>query len=191
MGRTKTLMEIHGWNIDFTQLSGPARSNHHAPYLSDELYASPLNNLAALIYSIAEVRMGWEVGRFALFQNKNKPACVLNPDGFLCFATTDTVTWFSENVLALKTYVYPGDSMKLALPFTILDLTQSRFSFIRINNSLPYSIILESDGFKLKQNSDDPAFPSVDGREFEFSTLMWHPNKLLSNYVTCYFSAGT
>lgn len=38
-----------------------------------------------LLYDIAEVRMGWEIGRLAIYQNKKHPRLVLNAKNLIFF----------------------------------------------------------------------------------------------------------
>jgi hypothetical protein len=184
-------MLLEGWEIDIERLPGPKRGQSPALYVSDKLVPSPSGSLAALVYSIYEIRMGWEVGLFTLFEDKSNPTCILNPANFLCFSTEDTVTWLSDQLLALKKYAYDNRGNRIELPFAIIDIAGRRFSFIPIVNSLPYSISLEGNGLRLKENYRDERFPSEHNRFNALADLSWHPSQELSKFVDVYYAGCT
>lgn len=180
-------MNIKGWDIDIEALPGPRRREW--PPLSDELYPNPSGGLAALVYSIAEIRMMWYVGLLAVFKNRSDPVCVLNPKDFLCFSGGGkTVTWLADGLLALTKYSYQRSSNSLEVPFCLIDLESQLFSFIPAANSFAYSIHPEGEGFRLRENYPDNRFPSADNRLYTREQLDWYPINKLSDFERLYFS---
>jgi hypothetical protein len=182
-------MDIDGWEINVEALPGPQRHKWPAPYFSDEIYPNLSGGSAALVYSISEIRMMWYVGLLAIFQNRSDPVCILNPKDFLCFsAAGKTVSWLTDGLLALTKYSYQKSSNKLEVPFCLIDLDAQLFSFIPVANSFAYSVHLEGEDFRLKENHSDDRFPSADNELYTSEQLDWYPMDKLSDFDGLYFS---
>ena len=83
-------MNLDGWCIALENLSpGFDRSRLYSP--CDFVFECPNADLASLIYSVDEIRMGWRVGSFAIVQQKAHPSVVFSSQRFRCFSTRDTV----------------------------------------------------------------------------------------------------
>ncbi len=184
-------MLIDEWEIDVEKLPGPKRGQFPVLYFSDELFVAPSGNVAALIYTISEVAMGWNIGLFALFENKSNPDCILNPNDFRCFATEDTVIWLSNQLFLVKKYFYDRRENKIEIPFVVVDIIKERFSFLPVKNSIPYSAIVEEKGLRLKENYRDDNFPSENNRLFLFEELSWRPNRELFQFDDFYYASLT
>lgn len=186
-------MQIDGWNIDITQLQGPHHKNWS--YQFDHfLYQSNGDpDIACLIYDVAEIAMGWEVGLLAVFKNKINPELLLNPKNFLCIYTKDTVQFNGSGSLAfIKKYVAKdANNLRVELPFCIIDFESMRFSFINLVNSIPYSVLeSESRIFRLDENYSDTRFVSFNGRVIDIDVLKWFDIKDLGQFDELYLNSS-
>jgi len=113
---------IEGWKIDIDKLIHPDKKfvNYDFGYRGVEAKNS---NLGLILYDIAEIRMGWEVGRLAIFENKTKPKLIFNSKNLLCFNTSDTIQFNEkENFIFLKVFI--SSDNRVEIPFLILNLKE-------------------------------------------------------------------
>lgn len=76
---------IHGWKIDLKTTYGSLWRDKEKFHLREYLYESPDKNFAALLYGIAEIGVSKEIGRLALFRNKEKPELIANLPHLICW----------------------------------------------------------------------------------------------------------
>ena len=182
-------MLIDGWNIDINNLEGPHLQKwkykfDHFLYQSNEEH-----DLACLIYDIAEIAMGWDVGLLAVFSEKMNPELLLNPKNFLCFYTKDTVQFNSSgSIVFIKKYVASGaNNLRVELPFCVIDFKSNNFSYINLVNSIPYSVFeLETRHFRLDEHYTDTRFESFNGRVIDIDTLKWFDIEDLEKFDEIY-----
>jgi hypothetical protein len=73
----------------------------------------------------------------------------------------------------------------------VVDIVKERFSFLPVKNSIPYSVIVEENGLRLKENYRDDNFPSENNRLFLFEELSWRPNCELFQFDDFYYASLT
>lgn len=122
---------MEGWKIKIENLKGPDRTKW--PWLTDEIYISPDESIACLVYSIAETSMGWYTGKLAIFKNKTDPKQLFDTSSINCDGTSDHVVYFDNGQkIGIRTSVYDKRSNTIYTPFLIVDLVERQFSFIQI-----------------------------------------------------------
>jgi len=165
---------IEEWKIDLDKLIHPNKEFVNYDF-GNRGFETKNSNLGLILYDIAEIRMGWEVGRLAIFENKVKPKLIFNSKNLLCFNTSDTIQFNEkENLIFLKAFISSGN--KIEIPFLILNLKYEIFSIIKIINSLPYRIEeTTSNLFKLIEKYKDNRFESYNGKTIDISKLNWLP----------------
>ena len=175
-------MNLNGWEIDLESLLGPERGTPPLLYFTDAVYPSPDDAYAVLLYSITEIRMGWDVGRFALFTDRERPRLIENPEGFLCCHTDDSVIWLSNELFATRKLYYDSSTRKSNIPFTLVDLARNEYSFIPQVNSYPYGLVFDGATVKLVERRRDPRFPSRDGERHKLQDLPWYRLSQLEDF---------
>lgn len=166
-------MDYRGWNIDVDELPGPDRKKW--AYLHDESHIHDKSDVLCLIYSIAEIRMGWYAGRIVIFVNKDKPVLWLNPVNYVASGYSNHVS-FSANgrYIFIKISVFYEKLNRVYLPFLVVDTVDKRWSIIYISNGFHYDIEeIDDNNFKLKENYRDERFISMDDEFIELSELTW------------------
>lgn len=178
-------MNINGWDIDIDSLSGPNRKEWD--WLEDKLYHCEQRDIAFLIYSIAEIRMNWYVGKLAVYHNKISPKLILNPDSLLCFDAADTVFYTGDgNLVFVKLYVYYEQNLEC--PICILNLIKKTFTILPIINGFNYNFIESgSSAYKLIEKERDDRFNSFTGKVFDLENLRWYDWELLNDFPKWYF----
>lgn len=169
---------INGWTISASELvhSNKAFPKYDFGY---KIIESESGNLGLLLYDIAEIRMGWEICRLAIYENKANPKLIFNSKNLLCFYANDTIQIDkNESLIFLKVFI--SDKNKIEVPFLVLNLKDKIFSAIKIINSLPYKIQeVKLNEYKLIENYKDKRFESYDGRIIKTNELSWmHLNKI-------------
>jgi hypothetical protein len=76
---------LKGWEIDLRALYGRKWRDKEKWHLGEDLWESPDGRLAGLLYRIAEVGVSKEVGRLAVFRNKERPELVVNLPNLECW----------------------------------------------------------------------------------------------------------
>lgn len=177
---------IEGWKINIDKLIHPDKtfSNYNFDY---KIFESKNSNLGLLLYDIAEVRMGWEVGRLAIYQNKKKPHLILNVRNLLCFYTSDTIQ-FNENESLIFLKVFIRNNSSVEIPFLVLNLKNNMFSIIRVINSIPYRIEeTQSNEFILVEKYKDDRFESYNGKIIDINELDWFSINKIEEINKIYF----
>jgi len=179
-------MNLDGWEIDVDSLPGPKRGEWPALYFTDAIFPSPDGRCAAVLYSITEMRMGWDVGALAVFRNRDKPRLLLNSEQFLCCSTNDSIIWLTNDVFAAKKHYYDASVNKLNVPFAIIDLACNRYSYIALANSYPYGLAMDHSGIRLVENARDDRFPTRNGEHHQLEDMVWYPLSELRHFDTRY-----
>lgn len=177
---------IEGWKINIDKLIHPDKTfaNYNFDY---KIFESKNSNLGLLLYDIAEVRMGWEVGRLAIYQNKRKPQLIFNARNLLCFYTSDTIQ-FNENESLIFLKIFIRNDSSVEIPFLVLNLENNMFSIIRVINSLPYRIEqTQSNEFILVEKYKDDRFESYNGKIIDINELDWFSINKIEEINKIYF----
>lgn len=177
---------IEGWKINIDKLihTDKTFANYNFDY---KIFESKSSNLGLLLYDIAEVRMGWEVGRLAIYQNKKRQQLILNARNLLCFYTSDTIQ-FNENesLIFLKVFIINDSSVEI--PFLVLNLKDNMFSIIKVINSLPYSIEeTQSNEFIFVEKYKDDRFEPYNGKTIDINGLDWFSINKIEKINEIYF----
>lgn len=165
-------MNIGGWEYPFETL--PRWDLHEKMgFVEDRLIEPPKADMAALLYSVAEVPMGWYSGTLAVLKNKAAPQLCLNP------VKTRWAVWGMHFGLG-GNYLFlcaGGPVCGREYPFVVINVPDATFSVIRIENGYHYSVMELEDAFKLEAKVDKGAykFDWIDGRIFKYSEMVWLP----------------
>ncbi len=166
-------MNLGSWDIDTSSLREQEPNESQISYQSDSIYPSPDDLHAAVLYEIEEIRMGWYVGNFAIFKNRDQPQLLLAPTNFRCCFEDHGVRWLSNELLAAKKFYYDSAAHRINVPFVLIDLARRRYSFLPIINSYPYLLSLQDGNIRLMEMKRDERFPSQDGEEHVLASLPW------------------
>lgn len=167
-------MNLDGWEIDVETLPGPKRGVSPVSYFTDAIFPSLDGARAVVLYSITEIRLGWEVGMVALFADQDNPRLILNPRHFLCCYTEDAIIWLSNELFAAKKYYYDSAASKIHVPFALIDIARNRYSFLPLSNIYPYGLAFDQSGFRLVERDRDDRLPSDDGPYYAITDLVWY-----------------
>lgn len=155
-------MNIDGWDIEDALLADPPSVNE-----TQRLFECRTGRFAAVLYHIFEYRMGVELARLAVFENKTSPKLILKQPEILWLATPldSGVTWISESTLAVVTAV------KREMPIVLIDLDVERFCFMHVLRGDTYRMELCEGVLSLFDANNDDVSASVWRRPFD--ALHW------------------
>ena len=156
-------------------------------FYGDHLYQCPAGDLACLLYSVDEIRMGWDVAYFAHFRDKARPRIILNPKGLRPVPRlNDSVTFpRGRDVVCTKIHVYRRHHGSTRVPFCLFDVMAESFAILPVENSDPYRVDEAPDGTLIlrQEQQDASVFPSRDGETFRLNALGWHVWRDLFSHV--------
>lgn len=158
--------------------------------LNIEDFYSEQQDILTRIYDISEIRMGWEVGRFAIYKSNLKPELILNPFNLFAYWTHGSVKYHSiSTIIFIKILV--RDDIRHELPILVLDLIKQQFALIRIINSLPYEIVsIDNETIKLVEKYRDNRFCSYNNFEYKLSLLAWYSFESIEDANKLYFETN-
>jgi hypothetical protein len=167
-----------GWNVDIAKWPGPdrARWRIHNHLISE----SPDSRHACILYSIAEIRMGWEVGLLALLKGpREQPTVILRPPNFTCYPC---VQWLDGGHYCIVVpYLFNGMENRIELlAFTFLDVQNETFTHYETKDIL-YLIgrrIVETNGHWTMPAAKPDLRPS--DVQIDPKGLDWRPWRLLT-----------
>lgn len=175
-------MELQGWRINIESLTGPDRSKWE--WLTDEIYESLKKDIACLVYSIAEVSMGWYAGSLAIFYNKEQPKLLINPSNIICHGYKEHVKYSKNgNYIYIRVRVYLEDENKIYIPFLIINTPDNTFSYVFLINGCHYT--LEDGGnntVRLNEIFRDTRFTSRNDDIVNLKELKWHNITKLNSF---------
>lgn len=120
---------LNGWVLDLKAVYGSGWKEREEWRLREDLWESPGQTTAALLYRIAEVGVSKEVGRLALFRNKEKPELVFNfPDLTCWYLHSSAVQFMTEDLLFV--HRFKDGRSKLGVRVCALDLAARRFALV-------------------------------------------------------------
>lgn len=185
-------IDTKGWKIDFTQLhtaeSGLAQ---HYSY-RDKLYESPDERYACLFYQVLEYRMGSEIALIALFENKQEPQLLANPQDQWFDFQDSTAAVFSANYLLVRKGAKHEDDTLSGFPFIALDLSRKRFAFVDFDATSCYYSPVHISGTLFRFHLDAPreikhiSGPNRHEETFDLSPLKFYDLDLLPNVRDLY-----
>ena len=177
-------MRTTDWNWDFSTL--PYWDNREQlPYVFDEFYELPQSDILCCLYSVAEASMMNYMGFLAIFRNRENPELILNVTDFpFCvnFSASD-----DGNLLFLQPSIYLGEKSLTVRPVLVLDIKNSRFSYIRTANCCPtYKVIqkkanvFEIEADELQRRNNRP-LSALHARKIRTRWLRWYKMDQLSD----------
>ncbi|MCL1883012.1 MAG: hypothetical protein FWF81_04570 [Defluviitaleaceae bacterium] len=182
-------MMINGWDFDYESLP---HWQHQEEWTVQEgrMYSyvfceNKVHDIAFLVYSICEARMGWYCGFLAVLKNKQSPELFLN-------VTNGTFTqgkvFFSAdgNFAFIKSSVPDG-----GLPIFIFDLPANKFACYKpkARNSCYWveeiggKFIIVADKWQM-ENDKKSGLKKLNGTEIKLKKLKWFPSQDLDSF--CY-----
>jgi hypothetical protein len=186
-------LDTKGWNIDFKQLTTPRRGTYPYHYVRDELFVSADEKFACLFYTINEYRMGWEAGLIGIFQDKNTPTLLTNPDNQWFDFQGNRSFVFSDSYLFVRKLAYNENEKLSGTPFVVFDLTRKMFGFIDFDAaSIYYSPVKVRDNI-FRFNLDTPNeirnlnVANRHGDEFDITVLKYYTFDQVDSLLALYF----
>ncbi|WP_145110753.1 hypothetical protein [Gimesia panareensis] len=174
MNTTQTPDNQTEWRIDFAALPGPERSK--LAYAHDVVQPAATKDLAAVVYSAIELRMGSYGGYFALFEGPPEaPRVLWCPHLLPCDGGLNSLQWLDgDRYVVANGYMYDGKKY-LAYPFLFVDVEQQQVAYFQMMNS--YIAVIESTaaGWIIREREKDTRFPSRDGERIDPQALYWLP----------------
>ncbi len=175
-------MNLDGWEIDVEALRGADADDGRISYQRDVIFPSPDNSHAVVFYAIYELRMGWDVGRVAAFRAQDKPHLELHPASFACCYTEDAIIWLRNELFAVRKFYQAPVTSRINVPFALIDLSQSRYSFVPLINSYSYGLALHGGQIQVVEHRRDERFRSHDGQQHDMDELTWYDLRELDQF---------
>ncbi|MDD5208467.1 MAG: hypothetical protein PHV36_03710 [Elusimicrobiales bacterium] len=124
---------IKGWAIDLKAVYGRLWADKRKFHLREDLWESADGDTAALLYGIREIGVSKEIGRLAVFRDKDKPVMALDLPRLECWYLYDSTAQFGDTGL-LFVHRFSSGRKRLGVKVCALDLAAGRFAPI---DSLP------------------------------------------------------
>jgi len=180
------------WKLDSFQLWMPTNSLH---YVDDRLFESENEKFACLFYEIDEYRMGWHGSLVGIFENKNQPILITNPENQWFDYNSNSPVIFSNNFLFLRKLAYNDDECLSGTPFVVFDLNKKLFGFIDFDVSSIYYSPEKIQGSLYKFNLDQPdglkrmrvKFPNRENETFDLKSIAFYSFDKLPRLLDIYF----
>ena len=162
------------WQIDFDALPGPERSEIF--YSHDVVQPAVTKDLAAVVYSAMELRMGSYGGYFALFEGPPEaPRVLWCPHLLQCDGGINTLQWLDgDRYVVANGYMYDRKNY-LAYPFLFVDVELQQIAYFQMMNSYIAVIDSTAAGWIIRECEKDTRFPSRDGEQIDPQALHWFP----------------
>lgn len=137
---------LKGWKIDLKSVYGPDWEPKQRSWNDFCLWESPDGTIAALFHHIIEVGVSKEIGRLAIFRNKEKPEMLFNFSNLECWYLYESGAQFGK-VGLIFIHRFKDGTRRLGMKVCALDLDSSRFALVE---SIPENIydIRHIDGKK-------------------------------------------
>jgi len=127
---------LKGWAVDLKAVYAGRWREDRAPCL--DLFESPDGNTACLLYDIAEIGVGKEIGRLAVFRNKADPELLYNFAKLKCWYLYNSAAQFGVDgyifVHRYKTALKFDRAQlfreKLTVTVCVLDLAAGRYALL-------------------------------------------------------------
>jgi hypothetical protein len=166
-------LEKSRWRCDPSQWPGPDRRRE---WVHDLVHESPSGRLAAVVYSIMEVRMNWYYGMLIILQgDRASPRRYFQARDFDCTGKDDSVRWLGgDRYVSVQTTVYDRKSKRHDIPFCLLDLESRSYTFVPFENPCA-TIEAEAGKWVVREWQRADAFRPRDGEIVTPQRLRWLP----------------
>lgn len=127
---------LKGWKIELRAAYGSRwdRARELRPGADFCLWESPDGAIAALLYQIMEIGVSKEIGRLAVFRNKEKPEMLFNFQDLRCWYWHQGAAQFGKDELLFAHRFQEEPTGRLSSKICALDLAARRFALV---DSLP------------------------------------------------------
>ena len=163
-----------GWQIDFESLPGPDREK--LVYFHDVVRPAATKDLAAVVYSVEEVRMGFYLGYCALFQGPPAaPSILWRPEAAICGGDLSALQWLDKDRFVVAN-LHVGDWNNCSqMRLLFIDVEEKTLALYPTMNSFnAYIEPCESEWF-IREYSRNERLPSHDGEPIDPAELDWRP----------------
>ena len=167
-------MNLDGWEIDVEALRGADADDGRISYQRDVIFPSPDNSHAVVFYAIYELRMGWDVGRVAAFARSGQASSGTPPCEFCLLLHRRCHHLASERTLCRPKILPTPVTSRINVPFALIDLSQSRYSFVPLINSYSYGLAPHGGQIQVVEHRRDERFRSHDGQQHDMDELTWY-----------------
>lgn len=168
-------MNIDGWNFDHALFADPPSVN-----VTQRLFESPTGRFAAVAYHVNEYRMGTEIARLAVFENKAFPRLVFKQPEiwWLANLVPPAAAWIAEAAFVAVT------AGRSEMPLVVVDLDRQRFCFIHIPRGDCYRARV-CDGFVVlsAERGEDASW---NGWRRPYAELPWIGFDRLADFFVAY-----
>ena len=180
------------WEISSFKLWTPTNSLH---YVDDTLFEGENEKFACLFYEIDEYRMGWYGGLIGIFENKDQPILITNPENQWFDYNSNSPVIFSDNFLFLRKLAYNNDERLSGTPFVVFDLHKKVFGLIDFDVSSIYFSPVKIQENIYRFNLDQPdglermivKFPNRENETFDLASIKFHSFNKLHRILDIYF----
>jgi hypothetical protein len=176
-----------GWNIDVAGWPGPDRTRWRIG--DDVVSPSPDGRHACVLYSCAEIRLGWTVGLLALRKGPpDRPTVILRPRNFTCYVDDgNCVQWLDGGrYCAVVPYLFNSANNRIELlTFTFLDVADETFTHHEMTDILYFvgRKIVEQEGHWV-MHAETPR-GQADEVRIDPKRLEWQPWRNLTGTSEC------
>ncbi len=175
---TSLRINTFGWNIDYSILPTPERKKARYSYSIDKFYFSEEFDIACLMYTITEYRMGAYAGLVALYKNKDSPKLVYNSFKNWYIYRGDRSALFVNNKIILRLL------NKTEGPFIVFDLHKDKFATVPFDYTSIYYDIEHLNGeykIRLKDIESRKRIQKCrDGETIKLSELGWNSLEIIN-----------
>lgn len=173
--RRRSKLNISVWNIEDDLFADPPSVN-----ATQRLFESPTSRFAAVLYHVIECRMGADIARLAVFEDKSFPRLILKQPEIWWDATplAAAVRWLSEATFAIVT------AGKREMPIVVVELACRRFCFIHIPRGDTCTIQLCDEVLSLSEAGGDHAPGKTRNRPY--AELHWFSFDRFADFFAAY-----
>ena len=170
-------MKLDNWEYDFGSLPHWDDRNSYPHMYYDLLYENPRLDMAFVVYSIIEYRMGAYVGFLAILKNRKSPELVLQTREGV-FGNSEIVFSMDGKLAFAKSSLWDD-----GWPLFIFDLLSRNFACFRttsdnngftVRETARNEFTIIADKWQLKNNSSG-LLEKLDGTRIEIDALKWMP----------------
>jgi hypothetical protein len=173
------------WRIDFASLPGPDRTK--LLYMHDVVRPASSGELAAVVYSVVEFRMGWEGGYFVLFTGPpENPRVLWHPAQLQCMGYLNSLQWIDRDRYVVLNAYMSKSRTRVELPFLFVDVDEQRLAFYPIVNSIIAHIDVTKAAWLIREHGRDVLHASHDGEHIDPRGLDWRSWNDLENLKNDY-----
>ena len=160
---------LKGWAIDLKAVYRNRWNDKAKFHLSEDLWESPDKTFASLLYGIMEVGVSKEVGRLAVFRNKEKPEMILNLPKLECWYLYDSTVQFGKDGLVFVHRFKAGRKV-LGLDLCVLDPAGDRIAVLdQLAGNFYQVLYLDGTKYRLRRMVEQSSTETI----IDLNDLSW------------------